>query len=351
MKHLKRLLGWLRGLRRPTVDGEAIASSRELQRVFRARAYPRSRDRHYTVRLPRGYDDTIAYPLLMVLHGCHQDHHAIREITAFDDIADREGLIVVYPFVTGWTRTRSKNCWGWWEPGQIRPGAGEVEDLWQIVTQLCVELSIDPDRIHVTGLSSGAAMAVALAVAHCDEVASVVSVAGVAYGESPRAVAHVANRQPRYRLTHSTSLAMDAVMGERKRACPLLVVAAQDDRVVAPRAATNLRDAWAECFSIDLQRPVETHRGSSAGRAWRRERYLGNEDGAVVETLLVDSGGHAWMGGRPGPYSVPEGPPISEMAWSFLDMHPLPARRPMSAPPRRQPVLARWWRAAFQTSS
>jgi poly(hydroxyalkanoate) depolymerase family esterase len=123
-------------------------------------------------------------PLVMVLHGCNQDHVDMQTITRFDELADRYGFIVVYPFITGYRGVRLRNCWGWWRRVEISRGSGEVEDLWNIVNAVRRSYRIDPDRVHVTGLSSGAAMAVAMAIAHSGKIASCAAVAGVAYGES-----------------------------------------------------------------------------------------------------------------------------------------------------------------------
>jgi len=68
----------------------------------------------------------------------------------------------------------------------------EVEDIKQ-------NYAVDPARIHVTGLSSGGGMAVAMMVAHADKIASGAAVAGLPYAEKPDAVVHAFNHEPRNR--------------------------------------------------------------------------------------------------------------------------------------------------------
>ncbi|MEZ5447936.1 MAG: PHB depolymerase family esterase [Thiolinea sp.] len=134
---------------------------------------------------PENYRAEEALPLLVVLHGCRQTQHDICAISGFDRIADRERFIVVYPFqLTGYLTPRNRNCWGWWMSIHIRAGGGEVQDVRRIIEQTRHEFSVDPQRIHITGLSSGAAMSVAALVAHGSLFASGASVAGIAYGES-----------------------------------------------------------------------------------------------------------------------------------------------------------------------
>ena len=77
---------------------------------------------------PRGKVGKRPRPLVVVLHGCRQDNRDIEAITGFNELADRHGFLVAYPFVTSYRGMRNRNCWGWWLESEIRPGAGEVED-------------------------------------------------------------------------------------------------------------------------------------------------------------------------------------------------------------------------------
>lgn len=98
--------------------------------------HPGSRRRTFLVRTPVGHDGTRPAPLVMVLHGCLQDHRDIQSISNFDYVADRCGFVTVYPFVTSYRDRRLRHCWGWWRSSEIQPGRGEVQDLWEIVEQV-----------------------------------------------------------------------------------------------------------------------------------------------------------------------------------------------------------------------
>jgi poly(hydroxyalkanoate) depolymerase family esterase len=292
--------------------------------VARARRTRGSRHREYLLHLPPGHDRLHPLPLVMVLHGCAQDHRDIQWISGFDAIADREGFAVVYPHVTSYSGIRFRNCWGWWQPGEIRPGEGEVQDLWHIIEDVRAGHAIDPRRIHVCGLSSGAGMAVAAMVAHCDRIASGAAVAGVPYSEQARAVRFPGSRSPRYKPVERVAQAMNAAMGQRKRAVPLFVVHSQDDEVVGIQAAMNLRDSWAQCFGVDTTAPVSRRAGRSGGIAWRHEAYRRERHRRpTIETLFVAGGGHGWFGGERGEFSYPDGPDVSRLLWAFFRRHPL----------------------------
>src|SRR5579864_1666174 len=55
-------------------------------------------DRSFMVRLPRGYDSQRHYPVVILLHGMNQDADDMERLTRFDELADKDGVIAVYPF-------------------------------------------------------------------------------------------------------------------------------------------------------------------------------------------------------------------------------------------------------------
>jgi poly(hydroxyalkanoate) depolymerase family esterase len=289
----------------------------DARKILRPRAYRGSRRREYLVHVPPSYERRDRLPLVMVLHGCNQDHVDMQTITRFDELADRHGFIVVYPFITGYRGMRLRNCWGWWRSADISRGSGEVEDLWNIIAAVRRSHRIDPDRIHVTGLSSGAAMAVAMAVAHSGKIASCAAVAGVAYGESVWAL----GKYPRVTKTSATVLEMDRAMGRRKSLTPLFIAHSADDTVVGLRAAEKLRDSWIACFGIDAG-SAEVTQGTHGRKPWSLTSYTDNNGASALGYLVLRGYEHGWYGGARGPFSVPDAPDVSGMIWSFFARHP-----------------------------
>lgn len=274
-----------------------------------------SRHRYYHVYLPEGYTAQRKYPLLMVLHGCRQDHQDIQSITGFDAIADRVGAIVVYPYVTTYAGMRTENCWGWWLSRERQRGKGEVSDLRQIAEDVCGNYSVDGARRHICGLSSGAAMSVASLAAYSDFWVSGASVAGVPYGESANSV-QVNPHMPVRRKSVSTLVRM--LSRELVAPAPsLLVVQSGEDRMVGPRLGANLRDTWVTVSGC-RQQPSETCIDESRGFGWQFEQYLAR--GALqVGHILLDGLEHGWPGGLPGQFCYPDAPNISELIWTFFD--------------------------------
>jgi len=319
-----RRFGWQWWPRRAEDDSERLDVP--VQR-FRRQRYAGSRNRRFELHLPPAYDENADYPLVMVLHGCRQDSADIRHITDFDAIADRERFIVVYPFVTGYSGMRIRNCWGWWLEKEIRPGAGEVEDLWHIIEQVGRDVRIDDRRIHIAGLSSGGGMAVAAMVVHADRIASGAAVAGLPYSETPQAVSYGASGAITFKPTESVVSSMRSILGEDGRPSPIFIVHSGDDPVVDIRAAKNLRDSWVECYGLDPARSLSRVTGNTGGVAWAHSRYRPPRRRSVVETFFVDGPGHGWYGGNPGKYSFPDAPDTSELMWRFFKRHPLESKQ------------------------
>ena len=294
---------------------EKQSGGTQVEHEFKRQGSRSARQRQYCVYLPEDYSEKHRYPLIMVLHGCRQDHSAIQAVAGFDAIADREGAIIVYPFVTAHSSMRTQYCWGWWLNQHRHRGRGEVLDLQRIAEQVCETYSVDEERRHICGLSSGGAMSVASLAAYSDFWASGASVAGVPFGESSKSVrtnAHLAVR-------HKTLNTLVRVLRRELVAAapPLLVVQAEADRIVDPQLGRNLRDTW---ISVS-----ESEQASSAqmcamysGSRWNFEQYC-TDDALRVGHLLIEDIGHGWPGGLPGEFSFPDAPNVSELIWTFFE--------------------------------
>lgn len=322
---LRRLLGRLRKAY-PLPASRTAAAAQTFDRISERHAYTGSESRRYRIHVPAAYRGR-AMPLLMVLHGCQQDHTDIQAITEFDAIADAHGFIAVYPFVTRYRDMRTRNCWGWWRPEHIAPGSGEVEDLWRIVEEVQRDFAIDADRVHITGISSGGCMAVAALTVHAGRFASGAAVAGLAYGESVRAAMTLPfTRARRYHSLAKTIALMDRARRADRTPAPLLIVQSAADESIHLRGAENLRDAWLGYFCADAAVTQRERRGITLGTAWTHSCYGEPGRRSTVETLILDRQPHGWYGGAPGRFSYVEAPRIAEEMWLFFEQHPRRAR-------------------------
>ena len=105
-------------------------------------------------------------PLLVALHGGTQDAATFASSTGLDEVAEREGVVVVYP-----EQSRSANAmgyWNWFRPGDQARDAGEPGQIAAVVREVSAAHEVDRDRVGVVGFSAGAAMAAVLAAVYPD---------------------------------------------------------------------------------------------------------------------------------------------------------------------------------------
>src|SRR5690242_16151111 len=127
-----RLLAFMTGVM-VLVGFAATADAGRLEQFQQpAGSYRDSRARDYTVFIPDNVTGQSPVPMVMVLHGCRQTNDNMIRETAFTELAERDGFIVVFPFITSYDGLRDQNCWGFWLDQHIREGGGEAEDLFRI---------------------------------------------------------------------------------------------------------------------------------------------------------------------------------------------------------------------------
>jgi poly(hydroxyalkanoate) depolymerase family esterase len=245
--------------------------------------------------------------MVMVLHGCRQTEQDMINDTRFKDLAERDNFIVVYPFITGYPATppRDVNCWGFFIDEQIHQGAGEVEDLYQIALEVEAAFKIDPNRRYVTGLSSGAGMAVDLAVARSEYFAAAGSVEGLPYSETSSSVGFVCVNPGSFKTVAADVAAMQVEQSKPEEQRPILILAihSNNDCTVNIKGSENIRESWIRRYGLN-QPVVVTTDCTAEGVACTQTKY-GPPRRSVVETVfydgdrsdnLIGTGSHYWGG-------------------------------------------------------
>ncbi|HJQ82987.1 MAG TPA: PHB depolymerase family esterase, partial [Candidatus Binatia bacterium] len=113
--------------------------------------------RNYKMRVPAGYDGSVAVPLVVDLHGFLSNAMQQAGISGMATVAERETFVLVHP-------NGLNNAWN----AGICCGNRGVDDvgfLRQVVAAVEAEVNVDARRIYATGLSNGGAMTHRLA---CD---------------------------------------------------------------------------------------------------------------------------------------------------------------------------------------
>ncbi|NSW52601.1 MAG: hypothetical protein HPY85_08875 [Anaerolineae bacterium] len=124
--------------------------------------------RRYLLHVPPGYDPALPTPLVISIHGFAEWPAHQAKISHWNQLADEENFIVVYPAGTGFPKR-------WRSNGGDDTDAQFIADL---IDQLQAEYNIDPNRIYANGLSNGGGMSFLLSCKLSDRIAAFGGVAG-----------------------------------------------------------------------------------------------------------------------------------------------------------------------------
>lgn len=114
--------------------------------------------RTYRTYVPPGLEATKAVPLVVMLHGGFGSAEQAEADYGWDAKADAEGFVVAYPNGDG-RAWNAGTCCG----APARDGVDDVRFVTEVVHAVQGQISIDPRRIYVTGMSNGAMMTERLA--------------------------------------------------------------------------------------------------------------------------------------------------------------------------------------------
>ena len=281
---------------------------------------------HYTKYVPS--DASGGEPLVVMLHGCTQEPDEFAAATGMNDVAEREGFVVVYPDQSSFAN--AYDCWNWYYDANTDRGSGEGAGITNIALHTADVESLDTSRIYVAGFSAGAAMVPNLLASYADIYAAGGVHSGLEYDAAETATGATyamsyGGPNP-YDQGEQAYRAMDDY-GITDRV-PTIVFHGTDDSTVEPvngdqvrtqAVETNdLASDGADDGNVDTD-PDSRRYDSTGGYDYRVDQYT-DETGAVnVEYWLVGGMGHDWSGGTAGvAYTAPDAPDASEAIWSFF---------------------------------
>jgi len=285
-------------------------------------------ERTFVVHLPKGYDGKQKYPVVMVLHSTNQDANDIAQLTRFDELADRDSVIAVYPnalhgrwnlgvaaepppfmgrrgYGRGWPPSPGYPPPGYPAPpppgggypgggsgGQRQQRAQPADDIAffnEMLDKLSVEYSVDATRIYATGLSDGGFMDVRLGCVMADRIAAIAPVGA----EMPRQLGCLPSRP-----------------------VPVLMINGTDDPVVkydgghyrteqgeygglATLSAEDTAKYWAKLD--DCANKAERTKISAKAKGGMNvevSTFAGCQQNAQVTLYRIKGGGNTWPGGE-----------------------------------------------------
>lgn len=286
-------------------------------------------DRQFLVRLPQGYDSTRKYPVVILLHGMNQDADDIERLTLFDQLADKNGIIAIYPSALHgrWNvgvrpterrpmgmgpgrrgRYGGRGYPGGGYPGGGYPGAGggypgggqgrnrepeqerkstQADDIAffnQMLDQIPTKYSVDTSRVYALGFSEGGFMSMRLGCALGDRLAAV----GAVGATMPKTMMCLPQRPIPVVMINGTSDPVVPYGGGTEHNLDLSTLSAEDSA-----------KAWAKidrCAEKPQKSKLPEHKG---GMETKVDIFDGCQQNAQVVLYSIKGAGNTWPGGEP----------------------------------------------------
>jgi polyhydroxybutyrate depolymerase len=241
------------------------------------------RQRHYIVFIPEKV--TSPAPVVVALHGGGGTARRMERNTKFDDLAEQDGFIAVYPESVG----------GNWNDGRgvefmqaQRENVDDVKFIKAILDDVAKDHKIDRGRVFATGISNGGFMSHRLAAEASDAIAAVAPVVG---GMAPA----VADKfRPRFPVS---------ILIVQSDSDPLVPIDGGDVVLGQGRArgkVISTHDAVAKYVERNGNRgdPVGSTLDADPndGTTVAVTKYPDGPGGAKTWFYLVKNGGHSWPG-------------------------------------------------------
>lgn len=253
--------------------------------------------REYLLHVPKSYDRTKPTPLVISMHGAGLWGAAQKETSEWNQVAQAQRFIVVYPSGAEGAGPRVWN---------VNHGPGLMRDarfISELIDTLQAAYNIDATRIYANGLSNGGGMAFALSCTLSDRIAAVGMVAA-------------AQTLPWKWCTEQRAVPMIAFHGTHDPVVPYN----GGTTWVSPRPFPDVPKwtaNWAERNRC-ARHPVDSVVATDVAR----RAYTSCAEGAAVVLYTVQGGGHTWPGGKPLPewltgttsYSID----ATSQMWSFF---------------------------------
>lgn len=161
-------------------------------------------------------------PVIIVLHGDGGTGPGIASYSGIADLAATQNFIGVFPNAAagGWNRAVLGNS-----------PADDLLFMQDIINYLCVNYSINRNRVYATGHSAGGFLAYRMAIEMADQIAAIAPVAGSMYGDAD-------NNGSAYINNYLGSSGFIKI--------PILHIHGDNDNTVAYPDPNHQPDAWSE---------------------------------------------------------------------------------------------------------
>jgi polyhydroxybutyrate depolymerase len=265
--------------------------------------------RTFVVHLPQGYDSQQHYPVVIMLHGRDQDAAEMARLTHFNEFADRDGIIAVYPNAlngrwagaAGAPPNYRRGPYGrgpygrgpGYPPGprndpQRREGAArgpaDIPFLNRVLDRVATHYSVDTRRIYAIGLGEGGFMAMRMGCNMADRIAAFATVAAA----MPKNLNCIPSRPIPAILINGTDDHIVRFGGGRNKDGMLELLSAEDSA-----------KEWGRLNRCS-EKPAESKLPALQKGGKDTKVYLFDDcrENAQVALYAVKDGGHTWPGGE-----------------------------------------------------
>jgi polyhydroxybutyrate depolymerase len=266
-------------------------------------------ERSYILYTPASTDWSQPIPLVFVFHGGTGNAESAIFMSGFNEVADANGFLVVYPNGTGPLDDDKLLTWnvGTCCGFAQRNNVDDVGFVRAIADEIKSMTNIDTNRIYATGMSNGGMLSHRLACEASDLFAAVAPVAGTLNFPSCNPAESISVIE--FHGTDDQNLPYDGGKGTDSLV-DVDFVSVQDSV-----------EFWVSFNGCNPQPQTESFEDIQH-EAWR-----GCAESASVELYTIIGGGHSWPGGEqgwPGSDKPTQTISASQLIWEFFEKHPKP---------------------------
>lgn len=278
--------------------------------------YHEGRERYYLLYKPASLDTQTPVPVLMAFHGGGGMPENMVDMTGFNELADYNRFIAVYPSGSGSTPRRL-----FWNVllSDTYATVNEIDDLGFIrlvLDDVTSKVKVDTNRIFAAGFSQGGMLCYRLA---CDADLSgriaAIAVVGATMTVSPSSCQ--AQRPVPVISFHGKQDLFSNYAGGIAKKAP------RNDQVARPGLSESIR------YWVGRGKLSATPSASGARGMAQMEQFGPDHTGYEVVSWSMEDSGHTWPGSNA---NLPEWMmgkvnrdiQASAMIWDFFSRHPLP---------------------------
>lgn len=263
---------------------------------------------------------TKGMPLVVMLHGCHQDAALFAQGTQMNVLAQRNGFVVLYPQQS--RQHHIGNCWRWHELND-KAALAEAHSILKIIHSTLLMHQLDPGKVFICGLSAGAAMAGILAANFPAQFAAVAMHSGPVLGR-----AHNSTSVIKVMLDDQTDdepallTYMRAFAAPKRHQMPTIIIQGEADKVVHPRNAEDLLKQFLYLNAMPTNSLGSAQSYYQGSKQQYEQRIYRDGHKRMLELILVKHLDHAWAGGDDRlPFNSKSGPNSAQLIWQFFKRH------------------------------